>query len=466
MADVLLTHSNHVFSDRKQAAKMQPYPPLQTIIAAAVLREQGLSVALFDPTLEAGMEPPVEAFESALDRHRPRLVVVCEDDFNFLSKMCLTRNRELAFRMAEVARRRGIPAAVHGSDASDHVSEYIGAGFSFVLIGEVEQTLLELAQGDRPDSIPGLAFDGLLSVRYNQPRTVRTNLDSLPLPAWDLIDMVRYRQTWITAHGYFSLNIVSSRGCPYRCNWCAKPVYGQSYHCRGAHAVAEEVLCLKREFGADHIWFADDIFALSPSWTLAFADAMDELDAHIPFKMQSRCDLMTRDTVAALKRAGCAEVWMGAESGSQKILDAMDKGTRVAQIYESRENLRRHGIRACFFLQFGYPGEEWAEIEATIRMVRETEPDDIGVSVSYPMRGTGFFQKVAGELGAIANWTDSDDLAMMFRGTYTSEFYRALADALHLEVRGGMDLEAAWNRVYALERSLCREEVGVAGVSS
>jgi radical SAM superfamily enzyme YgiQ (UPF0313 family) len=452
MIDVLLTHSNHVYSDRKQTAKMQPYPPLQTMIAAAVLREHGIAIALFDPALEDCMEPPVEAFEAALDRYQPRLVVVCEDDFNFLSKMCLTRNRELAFRMAEAAERRGIPVAAHGSDASDHVREYTDAGFSFVLIGEVEQTLLELAQGKPVDSIRGLALPGSISPRYNAPRPVRADLDALPQPAWDLIDIERYRRAWISAHDYFSLNMASSRGCPYRCNWCAKPIHGQNYHCRGARAVADEMLYLKKTFGADHIWFADDIFALSPAWTLAFADAVEERGALVPFKMQSRCDLMTRDTVAALKRAGCAEIWMGAESGSQKILDAMDKGTRVGQIYAARENLRRHGIRACFFLQFGYPGEEWSEIEATIRMVRETAPDDVGVSVSYPLRGTRFHQNVVTQIGAVANWSDSADLAMMFRGAYPSDFYRALANALHLEVRGGAGLAAAWELVDTMRR--------------
>ena len=210
------------------------------------------------------------------------------------------------------------------------------------------------------------------------------------------------------------------------------------------------MLLLKTSFQPDHIWFADDIFALSPSWTLAFATAVRKLNAQLPFRMQSRPDLMTRDTVSALKQAGCAEVWMGAESGSQEILDAMDKGTRVSQIYEARGNLRKHGIRACFFLQFGYPGEEWSEIEATIRMVRETAPDDIGVSVSYPLRGTRFYQNVAGQLGPVANWSDSGDLAMMFRGAYSSDFYRALAHALHLEVRGGAGLGLAWEQVYAL----------------
>ncbi len=369
--------------------------------------------------------------------------MVCEDDFNFLSKMCLIHNRELAFAMARAAGARGVDAIVHGSDASDRVQEYLAAGFSTVLIGEVEATLAEIAEGRAREAVDGLAFESNRLVRRTRPRRVNTDLDALPWPAWDLVDIDRYRAAWIGAHGYFSLNMASSRGCPYRCNWCAKPIHGQNYNCRSAQSVAAEMLHLKRLHAPDRIWFADDIFALSHRWTLEFADAVERIGARIPFKMQSRPDLMTRDTVAALARAGCAEVWMGAESGSQKILDAMDKGTRVAQIYEARENLRRHGIRACFFLQFGYPGEEWEEIAETIRMVRETSPDDIGVSVSYPLPGTKFHRNVAAQLGPVANWSDSADLAMVFRGSYiASEFYRALADALHLEVRGG----AVWKR--------------------
>jgi anaerobic magnesium-protoporphyrin IX monomethyl ester cyclase len=448
MADVLLTHSNNLHSDRKQVEKMQPYPPLQTILAASVLREHGIETALFDPAL---LQPDslLEAFEAALDLHKPRLVVVCEDDFNFLSKMCLTRNRDLAFQMAAAAQRRGIPAAAHGSDASDHARDYIHEGFSFVLVGEVETTLLELAQGRRHETIRGLTYRTPTATRYNPPREVHTDLDALPLPAWDLIDIDIYRRAWLAAHGEFSLNMASSRGCPYRCNWCAKPIHGQNYHCRSAQSVAREMLHLKIAFRPDRIWFADDIFALSPKWTAEFANEVERLGAHVPFKMQSRCDLMTRNTVAALRRAGCAEVWMGCESGSQKILDAMDKGIRVEQIYEARRNLRQHGIRACFFLQFGYPGEGWSEIEATIRMVRETAPDDIGVSVSYPLPGTKFHQNVFTQLGPRPNWSDSGDLAMVFQGAYPSEFYRALADALHIEVRGGRNLHAAWARVNA-----------------
>ncbi len=348
MAEVLLTHSNNICSDRKQMEKMQPYPPLQTILAASVLRQAGIDAALFDPTFETPGRSLLVEFERAIELHRPRIIVVCEDDFNFLSKMCLIRNRELAYQMAEIARRRGIPIAAHGSDASDQSQQYAAAGFSFVLIGEVESTLLELAQGKPEDAIRGLAFGNANSIRRNPPREVRADLDALPLPAWDLVDIERYRQAWVRAHGYFSLNMASSRGCPYRCNWCAKPIYGQRFHSRSARSVAAEMLHLKTAFGPDQIWFADDIFALSPKWTSEFAQAVEELGSQVPFKMQSRCDLMTRSTVAALKRAGCVEVWMGCESGSQKILDAMDKGIRVEHAYEARELLRQHGNSRLF----------------------------------------------------------------------------------------------------------------------
>ena len=183
-----------------------------------------------------------------------------------------------------------------------------------------------------------------------------------------------------------------------------------------------------------------------------FANAVESCGAQIPFKMQSRCDLMTRETVRDLQRAGCAEVWMGVESGAQDVLDAMDKGTRVWQVAEARENLRRHGIRACYFLQFGYPGETWAEIRKTIALVRNTKPDDIGVSVSYPLPGTAFHRMVSSQIGPKENWDESGDLDMMFQGAYTAGFYRSLADALHLEVRSGSSIaEGAWARLEALK---------------
>ncbi len=479
MADILLTHSNHVYYDSKQVRKMQPYPPLQTILAAAVMRREGFDVAFFDATLN----PPEQGFHSALRRHRPRLVAICEDNFNFLTKMCLKRNRELTFTMAGVAKELDIPVIVNGSDASDRPEEYLGRGTDAVIIGELEVTLAEVAHrwlsGLRCLSgLRGVAYRDSASgeVRYGPPRPPLKHLGSLPMPAWDLVEMPAYRDAWIGGHGFFSLNMISSRGCPFHCNWCAKPIYGQTYRFVPPQRVAEEMCHLKHAYGPDQIWFADDIFALSAKWTRSFSSAVERLNAQIPFKMQSRCDLMTGDTVGALKRAGCAEVWMGAESGSQEILDAMEKGIRVEQIYQATENLHHHDIRACLFLQFGYPGESWRHIQSTIRMVRETSPDDIGVSVSYPLPGTEFHRRVAAELGAKQNWSESGDLSMMFRGTYTSEFYGALRDALHSEVaarkengNNGSDsqtLKDLWSRVQRLAATSSNAEFQAQWISS
>jgi anaerobic magnesium-protoporphyrin IX monomethyl ester cyclase len=221
---------------------------------------------------------------------------------------------------------------------------------------------------------------------------------------------------------------------------------------------------LKRNYRVDHLWFSDDIFALNRHWVREFADAVERRDASIPFKIQSRADLMTAETVADLKRAGCEEVWMGAESGSQAILNAMDKGLTVASIRSARARLGAAGIRAAFFLQFGYPGETLKEIEETIALVRNCRPDDIGVSVSYPLPGTVFHERVQQQLGAKRNWIDSQDLSVMFRAAYTDDFYRALRNSLHYEVslyhRSSTRLEqrrltSLWKEVHRLERC-CR----------
>jgi anaerobic magnesium-protoporphyrin IX monomethyl ester cyclase len=429
---ILLTHANHLFSDRKQVRKMQPYPPLQTLIAASLLRREGHEVVFFDCTFDRDFLP-------AMDARRPELVVVIEDNFNFLTKMCLLTNRGLAFEIAQAARTRGIPSIINSSDATNNPAMYRAVGFDRVIPGEVEEALVRTCAG-WPAPAP--------------PAEPITDLDTLPLPAWDLIDVEQYRRAWVEAHGYFSINLVASRGCPYRCNWCAKPVHGDSYRTYSPARVAAEVECVRDLMSPDHIWFADDIFALSPKWAREFAACVDRLGSPVPFKMQSRCDLMTRDTVAALSLAGCVEVWMGAESGSQRILDRMDKGIRVEQVGEACANLQRHGMRACLFLQFGYLGEEWDDIEATIQMVREVRPDDVGISVSCPMPGTRFHQIVQLQRTGQEQWRDSDDLAMTYSGAFTTEFYRALSEALHLEVRGTSS-QQAWDRVEALRCACC-----------
>jgi anaerobic magnesium-protoporphyrin IX monomethyl ester cyclase len=464
MTDVLLTHSNHLAYDRKQVRKMEPYPPLGTLYAASLLRAQGISVAVFDSMLQ----DPESGLKESLQIHKPKIVAIYEDDFNFLTKMCLTRMRELAWEMIEAARSHGAQVVVHGSDATDHALEFLKRGADCVLEGEAEYSLLSVSKAllNRSSlaNIPGvlqLAYlAGREAIEKCSPKVSR-RASSLPLPARDLIDLSPYRKAWKDAHGIVSLNLIASRGCPFRCNWCAKPIFGDSYQLRPALDVAIEMRLLKEKYTAEHLWFADDIFGLNRHWLQDFALAVESFHSAVPFKIQARADLLTAKAASALRRAGCAEVWMGVESGSQKILDAMDKGIRVEEVVAAREHLKREGIRTCYFLQLGYPGEQWKDIQKTIALVRETRPDDVGVSFSYPLPNTRFYARVKQQLGAKQNWSDSEDLCVMFKGTYTDKFYRAIRDALHAEVKSwkqgneqaerAKDTAELWKLVNSLE---------------
>ena len=437
MLDAVFGQAYYLHFDPKLRAAAQPYAPLGALYAASVAREAGHKVALFDAMLAESEHE----WAQALDRWRPRVAVIYEDSFNYLSKMCLLRMREAALKMIDLARMRRIPVVLAGSDATDHPDIYLQRGAEMVIAGEGESAIvdvLDVLTARRAAPAEGLAG----TCRMQEGRLLRTparpllrDLDALPAPAWDLVDVERYRAIWQERHGYFSMNLATTRGCPYHCNWCAKPIYGQRYAARSPERVADEVAWLKRSYRPDHFWIADDIFGLRPGWIESFADAVQARDVITPFKCLLRADGVTETIATALARAGCHTAWIGAESGSQSVLDAMEKGTRVADIETATARLHAAGINVGFFLQFGYPGETRPDIEATLDMVRRYRPDDIGVSVSYPLPGTPFYERVKAQLGVKQNWVDSNDLAMMYRASYAPDFYRALHALVHAEFR-------------------------------
>jgi anaerobic magnesium-protoporphyrin IX monomethyl ester cyclase len=433
---VVVAHSFFLSFDTKQMQKMKPYPPLATLYVAAGLRAAGHRVAVFDAMLAIDEAE----FEELIDRVQPDVVVLFEDNFNFLTKMCLSRMQRAALAMTAIAKRRGATVIASGSDVTDQSGVYLAGGVDYVVVGEGDHTVVELVEALAAGkvepaamrAISGIAtLNALSDVERTEPRRNERHPDAFAHPARDLIDIEPYRQAWVEHHGYFSLNMVSTRGCPFHCNWCAKPIWGQRYAMRSPADVATELAAVKQAYAPDHIWFADDIFGLRTEWVIDFAREVTRRDAVVPFTMQSRCDLMSPEAVTGLASAGCHEVWMGAESGSQRVLDAMDKGTKVADIGSARRELGAAGIKASFFVQFGYPGETWDDIQLTIDMVRELLPDDIGVSVSYPLPGTRFHAMVVDEVETATNWRESGDLEMLFRGTYTTAFYRQLHLALH-----------------------------------
>ena len=446
--DILFAHSYFYRFDPKQWRAKQPYPPYGTLCAAALMRAEGYAVGLFDTNLrQAAAE-----IEPVLNQTRPRYLVLYDDGFNYLTKMCLSRMREAAFELIRYGKAHGCTVIVNSSDSSDQFDQYLAQGADVVVLGEGELGLRELVaildSGQRD-------LSGVLGIAYrtengetvkNPKRPVLTDLDSLPDPAWDLVDMEAYRHIWMTHHGYFSLNIATTRGCPYKCNWCAKPIYGNRYNARSPERVVGELAMLVERYGARHFWVSDDIFGLKPGWVQRFRDLVTTQGLRFRYKIQSRVDLLLQaDTIDALAASGLQQVWVGAESGSQKILDAMDKGTTVEEIRASTQLLKAKGIEVCFFLQFGYLGETEADIQATIALLEELMPHDIGVSVSYPLPGTKFYERVRALLGDKQNWTDSDDLAMMYPATFSQAYYRRLHRLVHKRFRLRQGL-AQWRR--------------------
>ncbi len=440
MLSVLVAHSYFLRFDPKQFQRARPYPPLATLQVAGMLRRHGHQVSLFDAMLADGLED----YACCLQQRSPQLLLIYEDNFNFLSKMCLGAMRRAACEMIRAARLRGARVIVAGSDASDTPDPYLGAGADAVLAGEGLEAVLQLVQRLDADptldrerlvyGIAGIAGGGSITGQA-RPAAHKADTTQPERPAWDLIDIESYRRTWQAAHGYFSMNMASSRGCSFRCAWCAKPIWGNRYLQRDPAAVAEEMLQLKQNFAPDHIWFADDIFGFRTDWVQAFARAARAGGGAVPFTIQTRADLISPAMAAALREAGCHEAWLGAESGSQRVLDAMNKGVQVAEIHTARARLKAEGIRVGFFIQLGYLGEQLEDILATRELIDTACPDDIGISVSYPLPGTVFYEQVKVQLGAKTHWQDSSDLAMMFQGTYGSDFYRAVRDLLHEQVK-------------------------------
>ena len=447
VSTILFSHSYFLRFDPKQWAQGQPYAPLGTLYAAAFMREKDYAVSFFDTMFAHNAEEIIPI----LDKESPDIFIIYDDGFNYLTKMCLTNMREAAFKMIGYAKERGCTIIVSSSDSTDHFEKYLDHSVDVVIKGEAEQTLLELVNQysnnnitDRNteqqtvstildlDSIKGLIYRTQGETIHTPKREVMRDLDALPLPAWDLVDMQKYKSIWTSKYNYFSINIATTRGCPFKCNWCAKPIYGNRYNSRSPQSVVEELIMLKQLFDFDHVWFCDDIFGLKPGWVKEFAALVQENNLRFNFKIQSRVDLLLQEEYTdGLARAGCQSVWMGAESGSQKILDAMDKGTRVEQIYEATHLLKRLGINPCFFIQFGYLDETINDIRLTIKMINDLIPSEIGISVSYPLPGTLFYDKVKQDLQQKSNWSHSNDLDLMFRNTYQPEFYKQLHKYVH-----------------------------------
>jgi radical SAM superfamily enzyme YgiQ (UPF0313 family) len=316
-----------------------------------------------------------------------------------------------------------------GPDVTHNVDDYLAAGADVIVLGEGEQTMLELVEvaplmGGPGGGIPGIAYrlsDG--STHRTAPREKIRDLDELPFPNRLKINFQLYLDAWKRAHGHNAISISTQRGCPYTCRWCSTAVYGQSYRRRSPQNVVDEIVWLQQHYEFDLIWFVDDVFTVSHKWLREFCQALEQRSVRVQFECITRADRLNDEVVDLLRAAGCFRVWIGAESGSQRIIDAMDRRVDVAQVREMIRSARRAGIEAGTFIMLGYPGETEADIRATVEHLKASNPDLFTITVAYPIKGTGLYEEVTTDMTAPPDWKESTDRDRDFRRTYPRRYY-------------------------------------------
>jgi anaerobic magnesium-protoporphyrin IX monomethyl ester cyclase len=413
--DLLLTHGYFLSEDPHERAIMRPYPPMGLLYLSSHLKAKGFEVSVFDTTFS---DPP--AFTRLLEDRSPRVVGIYAN--------LLTRQRVL--QMVRVCKGRGITVVVGGPDAANYPEEYVARGADVVAIGEAEETLQELLpELERPSPVDlfrirGLAFRGEAgSLVKTTPRPHLSDLDAQPLPDRGAVDIGRYLDVWREHHGSTSLSILTARGCSYRCSWCSHSVFGYTHRRRSPEKVAEELERLVAEYQPDRVWYADDVFTMSRDWLTSYSEALHRRGLRVSFEATSREDRLDEDTIELLADLGCYRLWLGVESGSQRVLDAMGRKTSAQRACKMIHLLRKHGIQTGVFIMLGYEGEEMADLEATVRFLKESKPDSFLTTLAYPIKGTPYYQEVADRVVALKPWEEGSDRDNTVAGRHSRRFY-------------------------------------------
>ena len=411
--DILLAHGYFLALDAAEQRVMRPHPPLGLLYLSSHLKSKGVDVAVFDATFRR-----LEDFVATLDRERPPVVGLA---VNLMTK----RN---ALKMIAIAKRQGARVIIGGPDPPHHAEAYLRAGADVVVVGEGEQTIEELLaalRSSNPDLsvVNGIVFAGADgAIVRTAPRALLPDLDRQPYPDRDAIDLPAYLRAWRERHGVGTVSLITARGCPYTCTWCSRSVFGETHRRRSVNNVADEVEGILDRYHPERLWYADDVFAIHRTWTIAYARELERRRIRMPFECISRAERIDDDVAAALASLGCFRVWIGSESGSQRILDAMKRKVQVEQVREAAARLRRHRIEVGMFIMLGYDGEQIEDLRATFDHLKVMSPDIFLTTVSYPIKGTPYYAHVADRLAPQA-WEDGSDRDLVVRGRPVKTYY-------------------------------------------
>jgi radical SAM superfamily enzyme YgiQ (UPF0313 family) len=427
---ILLTHAYYLATDIKEQSIMRPYPPLGILSLAAYLEERGADVTVFDTTFSTP-----ETFQEYLLTHRPAYIGIYT---NLMTKMRVLDSIRFIRSRSELNDTKII---LGGPEVTHHVEKFLEHGADAIVIGEGEETLHELIEAWSSPSpalndVAGIAYrNGAGEVVRTGARALIKSIDELPFPKRDAIELGLYLDAWKKHHGMNAISVSTMRGCPYSCRWCSRAVYGESYRRRSPSRVADEMQSIHDRYRPDTLWFVDDVFTINHKWLEDFTAELERRRLKIPYECITRADRLNERAVQLLKESGCFRVWIGAESGSQKVLDAMDRRVTVEQVQSMIQLSKRHGIETGTFIMLGYPGETEEDIEATIDHLKRSDPDHYTVTVAYPITGTPFFEDVESEIIDPLPWESSTDRDTEIRRPYSKRYYRYAMSRIFNEVQ-------------------------------
>jgi radical SAM superfamily enzyme YgiQ (UPF0313 family) len=413
---ILFTHAYYLSDDPKEQKIMKPYPPLGLLYVSAYLKSKNIDNAVFDTTFSS----QAAQLDYILEK-QPKIICIYT---NLMTKIEVIK----LIKILKTERYNFPKIVLGGPDVTYNVENYLKAGADFLIIGEGEETTFELYNaimfGGNLHQVNGIAFTEDHQVIQTQARTKFKELDELPLPNRDAINMQNYLATWKKNHGKSSMTVSTQRGCPYTCKWCSTAVYGQSYRRRPANQVAEEMRMLKEQYNPDALWFVDDVFTVSHKWLLAFKEEVLKQDAVIPFECITRAERLNDEILQLLKDVGCFRIWIGAESGSQTIIDAMDRRVDVNQVKKVIQDTNAIGIETGTFIMLGYPGETEKDITETIQYLKDANPTLYTITIAYPIKGTSLYNDIEHKITTQPDWETSTDREIDFKRTYSRKYYQ------------------------------------------
>ncbi len=454
--DLLLTHAFYLREDPHEQAVMRPYPPLGILYLSSHLKARGIRVGVFDTTFEDRGR-----FEALVARERPSVVGIY---VNLLT-------RPSALRMMQWAKACGARVVLGGPEPAAYAAQYLRRGADVIVVGEGERTVEELLprlDSDGPHrlhDVRGIVFvDEAGRLVETPPRPYLDTLDEQPFPDRAAVHIPRYLEAWRARHGFGSISLITARGCPYTCTWCSHGVFGYTHRRRSPSNVADELEHLVATYRPDLVWYADDVFTINHRWLTVYARELARRGLRVPFETITREDRLNEQVVRILADMGCARLWIGSESGSQRILDAMQRGTDAARLREMVRLLQRHGIRVGLFVMLGYEGEELADLEATVAHLKEAAPDEFLTTVAYPIKGTPYYEQVASRLIERRPWELGSDRDLDIVGRPSRRFYRFATRYLVGEVARHRLRQQAPHRYLARFKAALNARVGRIGM--